>query len=96
MDQTTILKSLWIEGYGDFPESFNAFTRISDPYFLTYFNSQIIVMDHNQLFAEIESSLQGSLSSINTYGTIFLILMLVALGHYVLDLVLSLRYIFRI
>jgi hypothetical protein len=96
VDQTALLKTLWIDGYGDFAESFNAFTRITDPYFLSYFDSKIIVHDHNQLFAEIQSSLQGNLASINIYSTVFLIVMLLALGHYLLDFALSLRYIFRI
>lgn len=37
-DCTAELRGLWIDGYGGFSESFNAFRRMDDPLFMQYFD----------------------------------------------------------
>lgn len=44
------LKELWITGYGDFSESFNAFEHINDPLFFNYFLTEVTITNHNILY----------------------------------------------
>lgn len=36
-NQLAKLQNLWIKGFGDFPESINAFQHVQDPLFGNYF-----------------------------------------------------------
>lgn len=49
-NQLTNLKNLWIQGYGDFSESFNSFEHINDPIFYNFFLSKVTINNHNALF----------------------------------------------
>jgi hypothetical protein len=96
IDRTEELRTLWIQGFGDFSESFNAFRRIHDHFFLEYFDSQITVEFHNQLFDEIQSVISKAKYDMSFYQIFLMIILLAVIGHYLFDLVLSLRYTFLI
>lgn len=63
---------------------------------MKYFNEKITIDFHNELFENIENGLNSNLNLLEVYRVVVLFLMIAALGHCVFDLILSLRYIFKI
>lgn len=54
------LQTLWTQGYGNFPESFNALQHVTDPLFETYFLTEVVMKYHNQFYLQILDFIEGS------------------------------------
>lgn len=52
-NQVQSLQQLWIEGYGGYSESINAFLWVNDTYFETYVNNTVSVQFHNELYEQM-------------------------------------------
>jgi hypothetical protein len=90
------VKSLWIDGYGDFSEAFNAFRRINEPYFNNYFQKYVTTTFHDSLYLKTQYILGDDSSSLDTFQLAMLLLIIGALIHLTVDFILSLRYMFRV
>ena len=96
IDYTEQLRVLWMNGYGDFSESFNAFRRVDDPLFMQYFNNSVTISYHNSLFLQIQQVLTQQTSIINSYKILAMVTLIIAISCYFIDLLLTLRYTFFI
>ena len=85
-----------MNGYGDFCESFNAFRRVDDPVFMTYFQESVTVEFHNSLFLQIHQAITKQTSKIQSYQILVMATLIIAISCYSIDLLLTLRYTFFI
>ena len=90
------LQDLWVKGFGNYSESINAFLWTSDSNFDGYVQMQAATNFHNSLFANIQEYCNYLLDHVDIFQAILMLSALAAVVHYLVDFILSLRYIFKI
>ena len=95
-DRLKRLKELWIGGSGGHSESFNALRRTVDSHFSGYFEDDVGVRVHNELFEEVQKTKDEKVHQLWVYGWSLLGVVVVGLLHTIVDYWLSARYMLRI
>lgn len=95
-NQLSKLQNLWIQGFGDFPESINAFEHVQDSLFNNYFLAEVTIKYHNQFYQKILDFIETSYRTVNIYQAVLIVLLVAGATILLVDFLLSLRYMFKI